>query len=382
MGGAYQQGGLAPGSPLGAAQLGARAGQPGVVPPGQTFAQRLQNIVNNVANAGEFQIIGEAKIIPDERTNTLLVFAGHEDLEMITNIVSKLDVELAQVLIEAIIMEVSLSDSKTFGVSAQQKPRRFSDILTSAGGGMNNGQSFSNIIGGGLPSGFSYAGALGPSWDVAIQAIANDSSINVLSAPRIMTFNYAEAHIFVGQSVPVISSSYYGLGTSGSSANYQFQDVGIDLDVKPLINQDGLVIMDITQSVNALGPNYTINGDQVPSQIKRDAEAKVAVRNGETILLGGFISSTINKSESGVPFLKDIPILGNLFKQHSKSKDRVELVVLIRPTVLSTADAAAKAATLETSKLPGVSAAKKAFEQENAERLRQVGQPSTVSKLK
>ena len=123
----------------------------------------------------------------------------------------------------------------------------------------------------------------------------------------------------------------------------------------PLINPDGLVVMDIDQEVEQLGPSVTIPGaGQVPTTTKRDAGAKVAVKSGETIILGGFISASRSKSASGVPWLMDIPGLGNLFKSSAIQNERTELIVLMRPTVLPTPEIAADVARRERDKMAAV----------------------------
>lgn len=346
------------------------------------FQRNLQNIVGRLASgAGDFQVIGNAKIIADDRTNSLLVFANDQDMVMIKTIISQLDVVLAQVLIEAIIMEVSISDSKNFGVSFLQQPKRSGNFV--GAGGVNNGQTFLNpksFLSGSnltdrvkvqdLASGFSYFGTFGNDLDVALEAIATDSRVNVLSRPRIQTSHAVPATLFIGNTVPYItgSSSYLGVG-GGQNSVYQEKRVGITLDVLPLINPDGLVVMDIQQNIQQLGENQIIDGNPVPTTTERSAAAKVAVRDRETIILGGFISTTKNNSKSGVPFLKDIPILGAAFRSTSAQNNKVELIVMLRPTVLPTPEAAALVAATEKDKLSGVKQGE--FEIREMERKRQ-----------
>jgi general secretion pathway protein D len=132
-------------------------------------------------------------------------------------------------------------------------------------------------------------------------------------------------------------------------------EVGIRLQVLPLINPDGLVEMDIQQDIEQLGPDVQIQGvGGVPTTTKRQAGAKVAVLDGQSILLGGFISDSRTKSNSGVPWLKDIPVLGYLFRSDSIQNLRTELVIMMRPTVLPTPSVAAKVAEVERNKLSGV----------------------------
>jgi general secretion pathway protein D len=156
---------------------------------------------------------------------------------------------------------------------------------------------------------------------------------------------------------------------SGPSAQYTQLQIGITLSVLPLINPDGLVVMDIHQKIQSVDGTVSIGGNDVPKTIDREASAKVSVRDRETIILGGFISSERTKTSSGVPLLKDIPILGALFRSSSSDNERRELMVLIRPTVLPTPEIAATVAKEEKAKMPGLSAAEKEFNDEERKRL-------------
>ena len=130
------------------------------------------------------------------------------------------------------------------------------------------------------------------------------------------------------------------------------------MDITPFINPDGLVVMDINQEIDDLNGYTTIeNVGNVPNTTKRTLSSEIAVRDRDTIILGGFVRSDKSKSKSGVPLLMDIPILGNLFTSRSDSKDRSETIVMIRPTVLKTPEIAAAQAVKEEHRLPGISAA-------------------------
>jgi general secretion pathway protein D len=215
-----------------------------------------------------------------------------------------------------------------------------------------------------LPGGFSYFAKFGNDLNVVMEAVAGDSRINVLSRPRIQTSHAVPANLFIGNTVPYVTgtSSYFG---SGPSSQYSQLQVGINLQVTPLINPDGLVVMDIDADVEQLGPSVNIIGvGAVPTTTKRTAGAKVAVLDGETIILGGFISDSRSTADSGIPGLKDIPWLGNLFKSRSVQNLRTELIMLMRPTVLANPEMAAIVATKERNKLAGVKQAELEIEHE------------------
>jgi general secretion pathway protein D len=348
-----------------------------------SFQNNLQKIVNSAASAGQFQLFGQTKIIADERTNSLLVFANDDDMKMIKTIISKLDVVLAQVLIDAIVMEINLTGTQSTGVTylTQKQNGSFSgagglnNLSSAASGfltgstGATNGTTSSGSTLANLPGGFSYFAKFGNDLNVVLEAVAGDSRVNVLSRPRIQTSHAVPADLFIGNTVPYVTGTYnYGYG-SGPSSQYSQLEVGIHLQVLPLINPDGLVVMDIQADVEQLGPGVQIAGvGSVPTTTKRQAGAKVAVRDGETIILGGFISDSRTTSDSGIPWLKDIPGLGVLFKSRSFQNLRTELIMLMRPTVLPTPAAAALVATTERNKLSGVKQAELEIRQAEEDR--------------
>jgi general secretion pathway protein D len=369
-------------------QTGFGAGVQGTVSPGATgagggsFTDRLQAIIKRVGTSGDIQVLGQTKIISDERTNSLLIFATKEDMKMIKDIISKLDVVLAQVLIEAVIIEVTLTDSKDVGFSYLQHPQNIGSWTgVGAGGGGRNFFVPGNFIasGGtnaagnasGLTSGFNYLMSWNQDLDVTMNFVANDSNAKVLQRPRIQTSHAVPASLFVGESRPYPTGSYYGGGSYGSYSSIQQLQIGVSLDVTPLINPDGLVVMDIHQKIDSFTGNVTIQGvGDVPVTSSKDATAKVAVRDHDTIILGGLIETDKSTSKSGIPYLMDIPLLGYLFRATHGDGTRKEMIVLIRPTVLPTPELAALAATAEKSKMPGVKRAEVELRADEAKRLR------------
>jgi general secretion pathway protein D len=311
-------------------------------------------------------------------------------MAMIELIVGKLDVVLAQVLIEAIIVDVTLTKDRKLGVSYLTERRVGSSGTVS--GGFNNltGTAKSFLAGGStstdsnnvtttipagltsLPSGLSAIGKFG-SWDVAVEAIESDSRATILSRPRIQTSHAVPAILFNGKTIPYITGSYYGGYQGGlGSSQYTQKEVGISLEVLPLINPDGLVVMDIRQNIEEEAGFIKIDQNDVPITSKRQAEAKVAVKDRETIILGGFIRSSKSRSSSGVPILKDIPGLGALFRSTTHSGDQDELIVLIRPTVLPTPEIASKFASEERNRLSGVKQGERDLRIEEEERYRKI----------
>jgi len=340
---------------------------------GASFSDRLNQIIRRAATTsgtGEFQIIGPNKIVADERSNSLLVFASRQDMNMITNIVGKLDVVLAQVLIETVILDVALDDSWNLGISAIQTPKQFGNDFT--GAGAVNANRFFNFAGPGatnsidqlVGSGFKYFGKVDDNYYISLEAAASDGRVNVVQKPRIQTSHATPASLFIGNTVPYVTSTYYGGGYAGGpSSAYQQLRVGIGLNVTPFINQDGLVVMQVDEQIEEISGSTRIDGvGDVPNTTSRTISAEVAVRDGESIILGGFIRNAENKSKSGVPILKDIPLLGNLFSSRSDSKQRLELIVLMRPTVLRTPEIAAAQVSKEKREFPGILQAEREYE--------------------
>lgn len=372
-------------SPYGGQTTGFQNPQ-GSTSPGQSpFASRLQNILNRVQNGGSggagvngqqqpIQILGQTKIIADERSNSLLIYATPDDMKTIKDIVAKLDILLAQVLIESVIMEVDLNKNWNYGISVAQNPVNHGTVNggpVQTVGAINNGTPFYNFGGGATNtwpgnftssalSGLSYFGNIGPNWDVALQAAANDSSIHIVQRPRIQTSQAKEAQFFVGESVPYVTSTYEAGAYGNGGSSYSQLQVGISLDVTPFINPDGLVVLDINQQINDISGSVPIEGvGNVPTTDNRTFTSEVAVKDRDTIILGGFTDTETDKSSSGVPILQDIPIIGNLFKSPSSNKTRDELLVLMRPTVLKSPEEAAIQAVKEEVRSPGLTGAER-----------------------
>jgi general secretion pathway protein D len=361
------------------AQITPGATQPGTTPgSSSSFTDRLRNIINRASTQTELTILGQTKMIADERTNSLLVYASKEDMKIIRDIIAKLDIVLAQVLIEAVIIEVNLGNNRSLGVSYLEKQPHGGNYFSGIGAIQN--RSFlkpENFINSGgtnslLPSGFSYLAQFGNDLDVFITAVAGDSRARILQRPRVQTSHAVPAHLFVGELRPFPTGSYYGGGSFGGYSSIQQIQIGVSLEVTPLINPDGLVVMDIMQQIDSVSGTVVIaNVGEVPITSSKSANAKVAVRDRDTIILGGLIENSRSSGSSGVPYLKDVPLLGHLFRSSTKTENRNELIVLIRPTVLPTPEIAALTATAEKDRMPGVRRAEQEVKEAEDLRLKQ-----------
>lgn len=378
MGGIGGAGGMYPGmSGYGSGTMGMNNmnNQANTANQGNSLTSRIQGIISRASQQGEIQILGQTKILADERTNSLLVYASKEDMKTIKDIISKLDIVLAQVLIETVIMEVNVDDSQSLGVSYQELQSHGVGNYFQGIGAINNGNSLtpgsfssglsslasnatSTASSSGVPGGFSYLGAFGNDLNVTVTAIAAHTHGKILQCPRIQTSNAKQASLFVGETVPYPSGSYYGGGAYGGYSSIQQMQIGVSIDVTPLINPDGLVVMDIHQKIDDVQSFVNIaNVGNVPVTSSKEAMTTVSVRDHDTIILGGLISDNKTSNNSGVPILKDIPLLGALFRSTSKDDTRDELIVLIRPNVLPTPEVAALTATAERHAMPEINLA-------------------------
>jgi general secretion pathway protein D len=345
--------------------------QPGTTPGTGTFQGRLQQILNRAAGASEIQLLTDARIVPDERSNSLIVFANKQDMQMITNIVAKVDMLLAQVLIEGLVVGVTLSDKLDLGVSWLQKPNQFSPNFSGAGA-VNNGQGFfNNLTNFSLfDKGFSYFGSIGDNYEVAVKALASDGRARILQRPRVQTSHAVPGVFFTGQTVPYVSG-FYDYGYSGGAGggvttrgSVELLQVGVTLNVTPFITPDGLVVLDVVQDISSLDGFVDVsNGQKAPQTSTSSAQATLSVRDGETIILGGYVKDSRIDNKSGVPILKDIPLLGSLFRSKSKDNSRTELILLLKVTVLKDPADASHQVEKERAKLPGLSDAAKEFKE-------------------
>jgi general secretion pathway protein D len=190
--------------------------------------------------------------------------------------------------------------------------------------------------------------------DAAVRALSTSSRFKVLSTPVIQTLHNQEAHIIVGESRPVITSSVSDVAGSSSTAvrsNVEYKDIAIELTVTPRINPDGFVTMDIEQKINDVGEEVQIDQNQVPIVLKREAKSAVSVRDQSTIVLGGLIRDGKKHTTTTVPFIGSIPAVGALFRSKKIEKTRAELIVFIRPTVLRNDTEAVLAAQARLRKL-------------------------------
>lgn len=291
------------------------------------------------------------KILSDERTNSLVIMASKRDIATLGEIIKNMDMMLSQVLIEAVILDVKLSDEVQTGADWIQRSmiaynqnsdgsRRASVAFggrLGGGGGTPVDAASSTLAfptGGGLSYYFTFFGL---NVDAVIQMVAKDTRSRVISTPVILTTDNKEAKITSTDQIYVYSGKKYDQYQNPYD-DYTTKDVGLTLTVKPHINENKVVMMDIAQTMSEPGlTGAPQSGAKVSSQ--RTLNAAIAVRDRQTIVLGGQVRDDTSRSRTKVPLLGDIPLLGRLFTYNSASKGRLETVVFVTPYVLDDSNA-------------------------------------------
>ncbi len=337
-----------------AGQEAMRPPQPAGVPPpppGAPAATAVAASLNLPLDSTQFSSL--LTILPEERSNSLIVSGTVDDIRLINDLVAKIDILLAQVRIEVVIAEVTLDDNHSSGISALGL-KLDGDKLVKFGGSASGIGVANGVI---TRPGIVGAGPLDLAAEISLLTTPRKSNSNILSQPNIITSHNREGKIFVGESRPMISSylpDYPGGGTStpigsGYRSTVASKDIGIDLTVKPLIGNDGSVQLEIKQEVNDILGELTIDGNPQPRIGRRATSSFVSVQSGEIIVLGGLQRSSESRSTSR---LGPIPILGDLFGSRTRGKTRADLIFFLRPTVLGNTPADNAAALEQVEKFP------------------------------
>ena len=275
-------------------------------------------------SGGSFSLGDDVRVVSDDLNNSLLVYATPYEYQKIERILVKLDVVATQVLIEASIVEVTLRDDLEYGLEWA-----FDNNL----GGGDSGRGLLDLGGGLNPqAGFSYtitnsAGAV----KAVLNALAEESLINVISTPSVLVLDNHTAAIHVGDQQPIQSQSTVTNGGNVQNS-ITYKDTGVKLQVTPSVNDGGLVTLDIDQSVTDVGPVDAATRQR--SFLERTVSSRVAIRSGESVVLGGLIRDNETEGKSGVPLLMDIPVLGSLFSTTTSASTRTELLIFITPRVM------------------------------------------------
>ena len=327
------------GRPGGPTPFGAPTPPPSLSAPGTAGT-------GSVGDAGILE--GQVRFIADETTNAVIVATYPRVWSEIELIIRQLDKMPRQVLIEVLVAEITLTDDTSLGIDWAIRSGRFNFARTDSGAttplsglplDAASLSSLSTTLGSGLTA-FTFGGGA-VAFFTLVKALAAQNRINVLSNPHVLTQENKKAIINVSDSIPIVTSQVAPLaGVGGATATtvgtqtIEYRDAGVILTVTPRIGELGTVALEVKQEVNSLGPA------EPPTQsrriIKREAETSVVLVNNQTLVLGGIIKETRTTDDHGVPYLKNIPILGYLFGFKELKIEKTELLILITPRVIGT----------------------------------------------
>ena len=322
-------------------------------------ADEVASIVNTVSSTFAADSDSQKPVVTyHEKTNSLIVSSEGSNLDLIRNLVAKIDIRRAQVLVEAIIVELSENAAKNLGIEAifsgsdddgNQIPigiTRFPsskspDLLAITGNSVQGGDDAtlsaiatnSLLNTQGLVAGFGSIDSDGDSFVGIINAIAEDQNSNILSTPSIIAMDNEPANLVIGQEIPITIGESLGANNVNPFRTTSRQEVGVKLSITPQINEGNSVILDIKQEVSGVAGALTGGSDIITN--KRTIETTVLVDNNQIIVLGGLIDDDIQETINRVPVLGQIPILGRLFRSSSKSVIRRNLTVFLRPKILA-----------------------------------------------
>ena len=284
---------------------------------------------NNTTQPGvsSSNLVRGVRLVADEINNAVLIYAPAAEYQRIETTLKRLDVPPTQVLIEASIIEVTLNDDLQYGLQWF-----FTDKSRNGLTGTGVLSSVANGVLGGAQAGFSYTlrNSLG-NVRAVLNALAEKSLVKVISSPSLMVLDNHLASIAVGNQQPIQAGQTVSTG-GNVSTNIQYKDTGVSLAVTPSVNAGNMVTMQINQAVTDVGQIDTATGQR--TFLQRQISSKVAVRSGETLVLGGLIRDNVISGKSGLPILHDIPVVGNLFGNTTVTTDRTELLVVITPRVV------------------------------------------------
>lgn len=315
---------------------------------GQKVVQQVQS-----AKGGKAPVAAQANSQPfdiqaDESTNALVITASLEVFRSLRAVIRQLDVRRAQVLVEGIIAEISLNKAAQLGIQwgadglpGGHGPVGFTNFASGTGSSLGEiaGEVASGTVSSvpeGLTLGIGRFNSNNVNFGALVRALQGDGSTNVLSTPTLLTLDNQEAEIVVGQNVPFVTGSYSSVSNSSTVSNpfqtIQRQNVGIDLKVKPQINEGNTIKLDVEQKVDSLAASSAGAADLITNT--RSIKTTVLVDDGEVVVLGGLIKDDLTESVQKVPGLGDLPLLGGLFRYKTTTKDKTDLMVFLHPVIM------------------------------------------------
>ena len=288
----------------------------------------------------------DISIWADEQTNALVITAPPKIMRSMMSVIDKIDIRRAQVLVEAIIVEVSSDKSAELGITwamlsdgniaaVTDFPGLVPGVTSAAGAAAGEVVDATSVIADGINLGLGRISDSGTSWVGLIQALEADADSNIMATPTLVTLDNEEAEIAVGQEVPFLTGSFSNTGSAGGAVNpfqtIERQQVGLTLKITPQINEGNAVLLEIDQEISSILPSVEAS-DIVTSN--RSVTTSVIVSDGDTLVLGGLLQDELQESEQRVPVLGSIPLIGALFRATKTEMRKVNLMIFIKPTIL------------------------------------------------
>ena len=297
---------------------------------------------------------GEVNVWADTQTNALVINAPPKMMRSLMQIVDKLDIRRAQVLVEAIIVEVIADKTAELGITwavegnSSNTPigvTNFPDfgpgVVQLGGAAAGGGEDINpaSVIGEGVTFGIGRLSDTGVSFAAVLRALEGNADTNIISTPSLVTTDNEEASINVGQEVPFVTGSFTNAGQGAGNLNpfqtVQRESVGVQLTITPQINEGDSLLLDISQEISNIAQSVEGASDLITNQ--RIVETTVIVDDGQILVLGGLLEDVLRESEQKVPILGSIPVLGALFRSRATDKVKTNLLIFIRPKILRNA---------------------------------------------
>jgi len=295
---------------------------------------------------------GDVKVVADAATNAILMTADPSDISSVNHIIDKLDVRRRQVLVEALIVEVSANTAQQFGMEwrgtgsfnqATPSPFGGTSFTTQAGSNINTVAAnpfgaTSGLVAGVVDGTVTFGGTEFLNIGALVRALEAQADTNVLSTPNLLTMDNEEAEIIVGQNVPLITgtSSSTGVANPNPFQTIERKDIGLTLRVKPQISEGDVVRLELYQEISSIDTNAGVQGSDLITT-KRSIKTVVLANSGQMIVLGGLMRDDNTASVQGVPCLASLPVLGEPFKFTENSSRKTNLMVFLKPHIIKSA---------------------------------------------
>lgn len=336
-GNAGMAGGLGANASTGLPQTGAQGGSQATTSAGQQAAPFNNPLLGGLDSSANTESRPQGmRIISNGQHNAILIYATDQESDNVELMLNRIDVMPLQVRIDAVVAEVQLNDALQYGTQFFFKSGGINGVLSTNSQTITTGTLATAAFSHTLP-GFIIGGASGGGAPFAIDALQNVTTVHVLSSPQLMVQDNHPARLQVGQLVPVqIGSQSSTIGTSIYN-QFTYQPTGVIMEVTPHVSHAGLVTLDIAQEVSSVSntsPVTTTSTSTNPTFNDRSVSSRVVVQDGQTVGLAGLITENSSRANSGIPWLKNIPILGFLAGNQNNSRQRTELLILITPHVI------------------------------------------------